>query len=363
MRKEWYKNIMQVPRESIAIQQAAGRLAEICGVPDLAEDASFQVRTDDDCVWDAVLRNQEHLFVLEWKRSGSLGYITEAIHKLRAAQSSFPQEVTPILAVPYMGKAGQERCEDAELPWLDLSGNARIVVPSIFYQNLGNPNQFRRPGRPESPFGTKGSRIARQLLIEPSRPQTQRAIASIVGLNEGHTSRVIGKLLEAGLVQRGNDGIRVTDRGTLLDAWREDYRFDRHQVIRGHISTSGGDSLTRSIAEVLSSADVPYAVTGLAAAWLLTRHAGFRLSTVYLSRPPSLGVKSDLGFREEPRGANTWLVTPNDEGVFHGAEVVNGIRCVHPVQAYLDLKSHPERATEAAEELRKRLLSGDVDDL
>ena len=363
MRKEWYKNIMQVPRESIAIQQAAGRLAEICGVPDLVEDASFYVRTDDDCVWDAVFRNQEHFFVLEWKRSGSLAYITEAIHKLRTAQSSFPQKVTPILAVPYMGKAGQERCEEAELPWLDLSGNARIIVPSIFYQNLGNPNQFRRPGRPESPFGTKGSRIARQLLIEPSRPQTQRAIASIVGLNEGHVSRVIGKLLEAGLVQRGNDGIHVTDRGTLLDAWREDYRFDRHQVIRGHISTSGGDSLTRSIAEVLSSADVPYAVTGLAAAWLLTRHAGFRLSTVYLSRPPSLGVKSDLGFREEPRGANTWLVTPNDEGVFDGAEVVNGIRCVHPVQAYLDLKSHPERATEAAEELRKRLLSGDVDDL
>ncbi len=347
----------------MAIRQAVDRLADIFGVADLTEDASFNVRTDDDCVWDAVFTNLDQSFVLEWKRSGSLGHITEAIRKLRTAPSSFPQRVTPALAVPYMGEAGQERCEEAQLPWLDLSGNARIIVPGIFYQNLGNPNLFRRPGRPESPFGTKGSRIARQLLIEPSKPKTQRAIASSVGLNEGHASRVIGKLLEAGLVQRGDDGIRVTDRGTLLDAWREDYRFDRHHVIRGHISTSGGDSLTRSIAEVLSSTDVSYAVTGLAAAWLLTRHAGFRLSTVYLSRPPSVGVKSDLGFREEPKGANTWLVTPNDEGVFDGAEVVDGIRCVHPVQAYLDLKSHPERATEAAEELRKRLLLGDNDDL
>ena len=86
-------------------------------------------------------------------------------------------------------------------------------------------------------------------------------------------------------------------------------------------------------------------------------------TTRRISRPLSVGVKSDLGFREEPRGANTWLVTPNDEGVFDGAEVVNGIRCVHPVQAYLDLKSHPERATEAAEELRKRLLLEDNNDL
>ena len=64
-----------------------------------------------------------------------------------------------------------------------------------------------------------------------------------------------------------------------------------------------------------------------------------------------------LGFRRESRGSNTWLVMPNDEGVFHGAQQVNGIRCVHPVQAYLDLKDHPERAREAADELRSRRLS------
>jgi hypothetical protein len=29
---------------------------------------------------------------------------------------------------------------------------------------------------------------------------------------------------------------------------------------------------------------------------------------------------------------------------------------VHPVQVYLDLKDHPERSTEAAEALRKKLL-------
>ncbi len=348
---------MQIPREPMAIQRSAERLAEIFGIPDLAED-SREVRTNDDRVWDAVFVIRGHCFVLEWRRSGSLGLVASAIHQLRTAQSSFPGPVIPLLAVPYMGKAAQERCAQADIPWLDLSGNARIIVPGIFYQNLGNPNLFRRPGRPESAFGPKGSRLTRLLLMEPSKTVRQRSIASSAGVDEGHASRIVGKLMEAGLVERSEDGIRVTDAETLLDAWREVYRFDRHHVIRGHISSRGGDSLTRLIAETLSKADVSYAATALAAAWLWTRYAGFRLSTVYLSAPPSKGLKKDLGFREEPRGANTWLVVPNDEGVFDGVEFVDDVRCVHLVQAYLDLKGHPERATEAAAELRKRLLPG-----
>ena len=67
-------------------------------------------------------------------------------------------------------------------------------------------------------------------------------------------------------------------------------------------------------------------------------------------------VLRDLGFREEPRGANVWIVVPKDGGVFDGSEERNGISCVHPVQAYVDLRGQPERAKEAAAELRARLL-------
>ena len=84
---------------------------------------------------------------------------------------------------------------------------------------------------------------------------------------------------------------------------------------------------------------------------------------MYLFNPPSAGLKKELGFREEAGGANTWLVVPNDDGVFDGVELVDGIRCVHPVQAYVDLKDHPEGATEAAEELRRQLFVRGNDDL
>ena len=353
---------MQIPHEAIAIRQVADRLVEIFGVPELAEDTHIAVRSSDGRQWDAVFAARGLSFVVEWKRSGSPGHVAAAIRHLEMAKHSFPYEAVPLLAVPYMGEAAQELCAQAEVPWLDLSGNARIIAPGVFYQNLGNPNRFRRAGRPESAFGPKGARITRRLLMESTKPVKQRSLASGTGLNEGHTSRIVGKLLEAGLVNRGEDGINVTDSNALLAAWRDEYRFDRHHVIRGHIASRGGDRLIQAISEILSRIAEPYAATALPAAWLWTRYAGFRLATVYLSTLPSAGLMKELGFREEARGANAWLVVPNDEGVFDEAELVDGIRCVHPVQAYVDLKDHPERAAEAAEALRRRLLLRGNDD-
>jgi hypothetical protein len=78
----------------------------------------------------------------------------------------------------------------------------------------------------------------------------------------------------------------------------------------------------------------------------------------YVRQIPSAEARQAMGFHQESQGENVWLAVPNDEGVFHGAAEREGIRCVHPVQAYLDLKDHPERSAEAAEQLRRRFLSG-----
>jgi len=89
---------------------------------------------------------------------------------------------------------------------------------------------------------------------------------------------------------------------------------------------------------------------------LYSHFANFRLATFYLPNAPGNELFNALGFREDEKGANTWLVVPNDEGVFHGTEVREGIRCVHAVQVYLDLKDHPESSSEAASRLRQDYL-------
>ncbi len=344
--------------ERQATLQAAQRLSEVLDVPEHEVNVSHE-RSFGNLRVDAVVESGPYEFAVDWKASGSLGNVFRAVHEVRAASGDLPDTVTPLLVVPFMGESARDYCEESGIAWLDLSGNAKIVAPGLYVHVLGHDNKFRRPGRPESAFGPKGSRVARWLLMNPDQVIRQRALAAAAGLDEGYASRVVGKLIDMGLVERHDGGIRTPDADKLLDAWRDEYRFEKHTRIEGHIAVAAGQSVVSSVAHVLSEFSTNYAVTGLAAAWYWTRYARYRLSTVYLKEPPPPELLEALEFRETSRGSNTWLILPWDEGVFEGASQVEGIRCVHPVQAYLDLKSHPERATEAAEELRGRLLQWD----
>jgi len=131
---------------------------------------------------------------------------------------------------------------------------------------------------------------------------SQREIAKATDMDEGFTSRIVSKLEEDELISGQGDGaISVRDPDLLLEAWREDYEFSKHRILRGHAPARFGDALLGQLSRRL---------------------------------------------REDAQGANMWLVVPNDQGVFHGAADWEGVRCVHPVQVYLDLLAHPERARE-----------------
>lgn len=331
------------------------RLAEILGV------APSEVRTRLDQrfpIADAVIEIVGTTFVVEYKSSGSTAPISAAIEQVRRLASSVGPRAVPLVVVPFMGAVGRDRCEEADVAWLDLSGNARIVAPGIRVLVEGRPNQFKSRGRPSSAFAPKSSRISRWLLMHPGQPMVQREIAQATGMDEGFTSRIVSRLVEENFVLRGQDGeIRLRDPDLLLDAWRETYDFSMHQVIPGHIAARSGEETLRLLANGLQSQGVRYAATGLAATWLLTRFSGFRLTTMYVAERPAPEILEPLGFREEERGANVWIVVPKDEGVFQGTDQRGGITCVHPVQAYLDLKDQPERAREAADHLRAEFLN------
>jgi hypothetical protein len=329
------------------------RLSELLDLP-VPQEQSYPQLPEADAVLDL----GGHTFAIEWKGSGAAAHVALAAEQVRDHAAGLGDDIIPLVAVPFMGPVGRDRCEKAGVAWLDLSGNARIAVPGLRVLIDGQPNRFKRPGKPASAFAPKSARIARWLLMHPSRSVTQRELARATDMDEGFTSRIVAKLEHDELVTREHDGaVRVRDPDLLLDAWQEDYDFSKHQILRGHMPARSGDTLLRLLSEKLREAQIPYAATGLPAAWLLTRFAAFRIVTVYLAAPPWSELLERLGVRDEARGANVWLVEPNDDGVFHGAGDRDGIRCVHPVQAYLDLAAQPERAKEAAEHLRSELLS------
>ena len=237
------------------------------------------------------------------------------------------------------------------------------MVSDSFYLHVeGKPNQFKQPGRPSNAFAPKSSRIARFLLMHPGKYVRQSEIASATDVGRGYTSKIVRRLEEKNLVKTVNGKIGTDRPDLLLDAWREKYAFGDHHVIKGTVASRESQELTKRLAHAFESAGLSYAVTGLSAAWLLTSFARYRTTTIHLKREPDESLKRDIGLREDPKGANLWLTIPNDGGVFQGAapqkaSEQRGIRCVHPVQVYLDLQGHPERSSEAAEEVRRRYLN------
>lgn len=328
-------------------------LAALLDVP----EGEVEVRHGSDGC-DLVASAAGLTFAVEVTRASAAGPVAAHAERATEAATALGQRAIPVVAVPFMGESGKRACQRAGVSWFDFSGNAHIIATGIRVLIAGRPNRFRSPGRPASVFAPKSSRVARFLLMHPGEAATQREIARATGVSEGFISRIIGRLEEEHYVVRnGRGALSAKDPQLLLDAWRETYRFSKHTIIRGHVASRSGDALTRFVGDVLKATEVEHAATGLSAAWQLTRFASFRIATFYLDDEPGECLRDRLGFREDPRGANLWLVVPSDAGVFQGAQDLDGVRCVHPLQAYLDLKEHPERAAEAAERLRAEHLT------
>jgi hypothetical protein len=346
-----------VPSIEPDIKAAGRRLAELFGV------GSDQVRIEanmsaGDREVDGIASVGFLGFVLELKSSGDGASATRGITRLQHARAHFPGHLM-LLVVPYMEPAGRERCKAEHISWLDLSGNADITGPGVRILVEGKPNRFIRRGRPSSVFAPKSSRVARTLL-EADGPLHQHELVRLTGLSDGFVSRIVSRLAESGLVAREAGGaLSVPDRALLLDTWRDAYDFQKHDVRRFNAAARAGDALVRSLADALTKQHFGATATGLVAAWLLTEFAGYRTVTFYVDRAPDATELVELGLHEGENG-NVWLVVPNDSGVLQGAKDQAGVRCVHPLQVWLDLKGHGERASEAAGALKRQLLGGSM---
>jgi hypothetical protein len=306
----------------------------------------LEARTSDDRV-DAIVDARDRRWLIEFKSSSSPGTIAstaEAMHGLSRIDG------IALLVVPFMTPAGAKAAADRKLNWLDLSGNAHIRDEDLYVYVQGRPNQFAPRGRPASAFAPKSSRVARALLLDSHRWWRQKDLAQHTDLDASRVSRVVQRLDDDDLLARDDALLRPRDRDLLLDAWVDEYRFDRHDIVLGHIS-GGGIELARDVHNRLRQAQIGHALTGLAAAWAIDRFARFRLTSVYVDGDPRAAADA-LDLRRHERGANVQLIGPDDRGVFDGERDVDDLPCVSPVQVYLDLGHLPERAPEAAERLR-----------
>ena len=341
--------------EKKALKQIVEQLEKLVG--NKAQPANYEPAvklSEKRYAPELVVEVADFRFAVEYKSSPLVAATVSGIEQLKQYPAE-PSEIR-LLVTPFMGETGIEKCAEAGISWLDLSGNADVVAPGLRLKIRGEKNKFISSGRNENPFAPKSSRITRHLLYQPGRMWRQRELAEETGLGEGFVSRIIKSLEAQQLISRDENGrLFVSKPSLMLEAWRQGYDFMKHEIIRGHVSGRAGEEVQARVSKKFKARSVEHAVTGLGAAWLYSRFAAFRTASFYLQDWPDDDLLKEIEFREETAGANVWLIIPKDSDLFHGVQPIADIPCVSRMQVWLDLKSHPERAEEAANELWKSL--------
>lgn len=253
-----------------------------------------------------------------------------------------------VVVSPYLSEGARVRLREGDVGYLDLTGNARIVLaePGLYIETQGaseDPNREERPAR--SLRGAKAGRIVRA-LIDRRTPPGVRELAALTKIDAGYVSRVLAFLDSEALISRvGRGRMESVDWPALLRRWAQEAPLESRGTVRTFLEPRGLSALVGRLAKL----EQPYVVTGSLAAVAIAPIAPARLATIWVS--DAAAAASALSLRPADAGANVMLVEAGDESVFEGAAQREGVWYAAPTQVAADLLTSPGRGPQEAEEL------------
>lgn len=358
-----------------AIASAFGR------TPSAVDDFSFIATKPEQGQHDGILLYRSWKFVVYFRQQ----FDKMAIHFFDSSdfQAYIDDGYILLCIVPFMNDAAQRRyhdyCQSKELPnthttrfcWLDLCGNAYLDYhlqtnhsqKNLHIHVINRENIFLQKGRNRDLFSTKKSRIARWFLQNPHEQIRQRELAQILSLDEGFVSKSIREYIDQNYLDKNeNKQLFLINPQSLLEDWEHAYHFSDHQRIVGQISSRSTEISQQRLLMFLQQHNIKYAFTGLAGAWFVSPHAQYKTISLYVDPMIPHHVLSELGYffddDKKPLSAgNIWILQPDDPWILDQSRLMTeqNIFYMHPIQIYLDLGAHPERAKEAKLQIRQSI--------
>ncbi|CUX04002.1 type IV toxin-antitoxin system AbiEi family antitoxin [Rhizobium pusense] len=295
----------------------------------------------------------------EVKAQGQPRHVRAALLQLRKTAKMFDPRAMPIFIAPYISPEAQALCNEFEVGYLDLVGNARIVFDTVFIERRVDTKPPAIQRSLKSIFKPKSAQVLRVLLRDPDRAWRVADLAHTAEVSLGHVSNVRSELVDREWAEVADDGLRLSRPDALLDAWRDAYEPPPGERM-GFYTTLHGQSLedaARGVLSVRSDGRNAIFASFSAAHWLAPYG---RVATQYFYADPAglTALRTALKLSPATSGANIVVTVLKDHGLFNDAtEPAPGVVCTSPVQTYLDLAVSGERGAEAAEHLRQDLLT------
>jgi hypothetical protein len=296
-----------------------------------------------------------HTLVLEVNSMGQPRQIREAVTRLGEIRRELPAAY-PVATATYISPQSAAILRRNNFGFLDLSGNCYLALENVLIEKEGKPNvrPSRRPLR--SLFAPRATRVDRVLLAEPQRVWRLEELARTSGVSIGHAHNVVKRLGELSWVDRDeHQRIRLSKPAELLEAWSDSYTYTLNEVTTFFTPERVTRRLMAEIARVVEAEGRRYAFTMHSGAALVAANVRVPAIHCYVDGdPPAIGAA--LGLRSAEREGAVHLLSPYDDGVFHGLLEKGGFKVVSLPQLYVDLLHYERRGREQAEHLRRETM-------
>lgn len=306
-----------------------------------------------------LVHGRPHNLICEYKSSGQPRYARSAVLELRNYVAHQAPQATPIFMAPYLSPAVRQMCKDNGVGYLDLEGNASIAFDSVFIERevADKPSAVQRELK--SLFSPKSAQVLRAMLREPSKPWRVTELSEISGVSLGHVSNVRTGLIDREWARTTEDGLWLSEPDALLDAWRDCYTAPPGERIRFYTPIHG--SAFEDAARLACSVkDGPghAAFASFSAAHWLAPYGRTGTHYFFADKDGLSKLQKELKLAPIAKGQNVVVTVPKDlELLADTVEPAPGAVCTSPIQTYLDLSIAGERGAEAAEHLRREMLS------
>jgi len=167
----------------------------LCEIPSISiektkKDVRISPLFQADLIMEIFLNNKKTNIIVEIKTVGEPRYIRSAVQQL----SSYLKKTIDdygIIAAPYISERTGDVCKEANIGYIDLSGNCFLSFDSIYIEKKNYKSIVSRKRELKSLFPKKTTRFLRILLTRLEKVWTQISLSSESNASIGLTNRVI----------------------------------------------------------------------------------------------------------------------------------------------------------------------------
>ncbi|KWE59700.1 hypothetical protein WL77_03105 [Burkholderia ubonensis] len=288
--------------------------------------------------------------------NGQPRYVRHALLRLREYAARATSDIVPILIAPYFSPGTRALCRQHRVGYLDFEGNILIAFGGVFIERQVTERATTERRELKSLFKPKSARVLRAMLRAPERSWKVAELADATGVSVGQVSNVRAGLLNREWAATTQEGIRLSEPGAVIDAWRDIYEGatgERYALY----TTLHGAALEKAARDVLGARDTEHpaaAFASFSAANWIAPYGRSAIQYFYATKVGYDRLTAALNLKPAPQGENVVITLVGDDGVLADTiEPAPGAVCTSLVQTYLDLTLAGERGMEAARHLRE----------